>query len=173
MFCPNCGQQQVADYIKFCSRCGLAISGLGEFIAGGAVVTTRRDTTAVALPAIKRKAVRRGAKMMFLSGVLSPLFFGMCFLADSPGPLLIPLSMFLAGLAMLLYAQLFGEENPSPPSQPYEPPSFGVPPDSAALPSAANLSLNRAGGRKAGTAEMVAPLSVTEHTTKLLDGNEN
>ncbi len=35
MYCPNCGQQQVSEEMRFCSRCGLALSGLAEWLAGG------------------------------------------------------------------------------------------------------------------------------------------
>ena len=34
MYCPNCGQQQVSEEMRFCSRCGLALSGLTEWLNG-------------------------------------------------------------------------------------------------------------------------------------------
>ena len=37
MYCPKCGQQQISDEMKFCSRCGLALSGLADWLAGGGV----------------------------------------------------------------------------------------------------------------------------------------
>lgn len=167
MFCPKCGQQQAADYIKFCSRCGLPISGLGEFIAGSAVVATQPAPTAAAR-ALKRKGVRRGAKLMFFSAVIAPLCFGLCFSVDGPGPLLIPFSVFVAGLVLMLYTQLFGEEEATGTSQPSQPATLGTTSDAAYLPPAGNLNLANTTGRKAATAEM-APPSVTEHTTRLLD----
>ena len=33
MYCPNCGQQQVSGEMRFCSRCGLALTGLAEWLA--------------------------------------------------------------------------------------------------------------------------------------------
>src|SRR5215210_6173514 len=109
MFCPKCGQQQVADNTRFCSRCGLAISNLAEWIASGGVLAARTEAAPPqALASPRRKGIRRGAKLMFWSGVLLPIFFGFCFLADNPAPLLVPLTIFLAGLTMMLYARLFG-----------------------------------------------------------------
>ena len=34
MYCPKCGQQQVSDEMRFCSRCGLALTGLAEWLGG-------------------------------------------------------------------------------------------------------------------------------------------
>lgn len=54
--------------------------------------------------------MRVGAKIMFLSGVLLPIFLGLTVAADSPEPLLVPLIVFLLGLSCLLYFRLFGDE---------------------------------------------------------------
>ena len=35
MFCPQCGQQQVSEEIKFCSRCGLPLGVISETVAQG------------------------------------------------------------------------------------------------------------------------------------------
>jgi hypothetical protein len=35
MHCPRCGQQQVSEEIKFCSRCGLPLGVIGEVVAQG------------------------------------------------------------------------------------------------------------------------------------------
>ena len=171
MFCPKCGQQQVADHTRFCSRCGLALSGLGEYVAGDAVLTVRKHAETMAVNSPRRKGVRRGAKVMFLSGVLAPVCFGLCFLVDGPAPLLIPFSIFLAGLFCLLYAQLFGDELLLANSQQNQPSSFAAMPEGAALPEASNLRMT-SGAQQSRTAEIVPPPSVTEHTTRLLDREE-
>jgi len=35
MFCPRCGQQQVSEEIKFCSRCGLPLHLISEILING------------------------------------------------------------------------------------------------------------------------------------------
>ena len=35
MFCPQCGQQQVSEEIKFCSRCGLPLGVVSEVVGQG------------------------------------------------------------------------------------------------------------------------------------------
>ena len=47
MYCPNCGQQQISDEMRFCSRCGLALSGLMEWLAGGAADVKHKETVKV------------------------------------------------------------------------------------------------------------------------------
>ncbi len=35
MHCPNCGQQQISDETKFCSRCGMPLGLVSELLAHG------------------------------------------------------------------------------------------------------------------------------------------
>ena len=106
---------------------------------------------------------------MFLSGVLLPIFFGLSIAVDGPVPLLIPLTIFLTGLSLMLYARIFGEE--MPPARRQQGPSarLGTMFGGTALPPASTIGLSNVGGEQVRTAELAQPPSVTEHTTKLLD----
>jgi hypothetical protein len=106
---------------------------------------------------------------MFLSGVLVPIFVGVSILIDEPGPLLFPLIIFFAGLTLMLYARIFGEDVPAGKGMLAAPSESGTIP--AALPPASNLGVNTFGVQRARTAELVQPPSVTEGTTRLLDGD--
>ncbi len=106
---------------------------------------------------------------MFLSVVLMPIFFGLCILVDGPVPLLIPFTIFFAGLTLMLYARLFGEEIPHVKSQQAQSSTLGSMSGNNGLPLASNIWTNSVGGQQVRTAELVKPPSVTEHTTKLLD----
>jgi hypothetical protein len=107
---------------------------------------------------------------MFLSGVLMPIFFVVSIIVDEPAPLIIPLTIFLVGLSLMLYARLFAEETLPAKSHQARPSSLGAT-GGAALPPASNTKMNSAGGQPLRTAELVQPPSVTEHTTKLLDSD--
>ena len=110
MFCPKCGQQS-SDEVRFCPRCGLPLTGLAAYVAGNEFAPPARpDAPQSAELTAQRLGTRRGAKLMFFSVVLFPIFFGLCFLVDGPGPLFVPFTVFLAGLVMLVYARLFGDE---------------------------------------------------------------
>lgn len=167
MFCPRCGQQQFTEDVRFCPRCGLSLASVPALVAGFEA-STAPEGEARGGRWKKRKHVRRGAKLMFFSAVLFPIFFGLAIVADSPGPLVVPLTVFLAGLAWMLYFVLFGEEAAQD--------SAGrgreglregrnAPP----LPPATFVPASGFGARPAHTADMAQPPSVTEQTTKLLD----
>lgn len=106
---------------------------------------------------------------MFFSGVLMPIFFGLSILFDGPGPLLIPITIFFAGLSLLLYSRIFGEEILPAVNRQARPSRLETPLDSLALPPASGVRVNSVGGQRVRTAELVQPPSVTENTTRLLD----
>lgn len=169
MYCPQCGQQQIADNTRFCSRCGLPFNELSQWLASGGAIALREETTA-ASRSPKRKGIRRGAKVLFFGVVLAPIFLGLSFAVDSPEPLFVPFTVFLTGLLLMLYSVLFGEDTAPVRSQSRRPAGqtsgqFGA----SALPPASNLWTTNNTGRRARTAEIVQPPSVTENTTRLLD----
>src|SRR5688572_3140788 len=166
MFCPKCGFQQASEDIRFCSRCGLPIAGLPDWLAGGAITRTEKAPISSSSP--RRLGITRGGKLMFLSAVLTPIFFGMCFLVDGPGPLLVPMFLFLIGLSLLLYSRFFLEDVPLVPAQPQ---LYGTQDTQRnTLPAASNLGMNLS-GKQVRTSELARPPSVTEHTTKLLNND--
>lgn len=166
MYCPKCGQQ-VTDNMRFCSRCGLSISEVAEWLAGGGQSGVRAEAEVPLSP--RRKGMRRGAKIMFWGGILLPIFLGLSIAVDGPAPLLIPFIIFLTGLSMLLYSRLFGEEVSPIRSGQVQDVELGTAPVKRALTQASNAGISGSDRRRLGTAEMVRPPSVTEHTTKLLD----
>ena len=105
---------------------------------------------------------------MFLSLVLLPLFFGLCFPADSPVPLFVPLTFFLAGLSLTLYCRIFSEDTPPAKRRPARPSKLATMFGGTSLPPASSIGMNSAAGQRMRTAEMSQPPSVVEHTTKLL-----
>jgi hypothetical protein len=166
MFCPRCGQQQVSDGVRFCPRCGLSLAQVPALLAGGDAATAEGAPPVARTQ--KRKQIRRGAKMMYFSAVLFPIFLGISIAADSPGPLVVPFMVFLAGLAWMLYFVLFGEEV----TQAGEAEGRKKFPDSRsapALPPSTFVPASGFGRRRANTADMAQPPSVTEQTTRLLD----
>lgn len=167
MYCPRCGQQQIAVNTRFCSGCGLPTNELAEWLASGGSMSLR-DESAVTGPSQKRKGVRRGAKVLFLSAVLAPLFLGLSFAVDSPEPLFIPFTVFITGLLLMLYSAIFSEDTPAAKSQSTR--TIGqMSSAGGALPPASNLWTTNVEGRRVKTAEIVQPPSVTENTTRLLD----
>ncbi|MFL6256024.1 MAG: zinc-ribbon domain-containing protein [Pyrinomonadaceae bacterium] len=167
MFCPKCGQQS-SDEVRFCPRCGLQLAGLTAYVAGNEFAPARAEAPQSAELTAKRRGTRRGAKLMFFSVVLFPVFFGLCFLVNGPGPLFVPLTVFLAGFAMLVYARLFGDEL-LPVHSPSARRDLGGVGDRPALGGPQFTPAPLFNQQRANTAEIYQPPSVTENTTKLLD----
>lgn len=170
MYCPRCGQQQVSDDMKFCSRCGLPIGGLSSWLASVEGVSVN-EAARLVLASPRRKGITRGAKLMFLSAVLVPFCLFLSFLFDEPVPLLFPVTIFLVGLSLMLYSRIFGEEVRSIKGYEVQGSRLGTTFGNNVLPEAPNLMTNRVNAQKVRTSELVQPHSVTEHTTKLLDND--
>ena len=171
MYCPRCGQQQISDEMKFCSRCGLSLNGLAEWLVGGGTPAIRGQGPEVSLRSPRQKGIRRGAKLMFSAGVLFPIFLVICLAIEEGAPMFLPIIVFFVGLTMMLYARLFGEEISPIKRQRDQASGLGplsggkeVPPASIGMQGLGNF-----GGPQVKTAELAQPPSVTEHTTKLLD----
>lgn len=166
MFCPKCGQPQASDEVRFCVRCGLQLDAVKSLVTNE-VFFAQRETYNQSVSTWKKPGVKTSAKLVFLSIILAPFFFGISILNDSPGPLIVPFTLFLLGVLWMIYSLVFGESpvqsnrkanqfviNPAN-TQPYFPQQ---PQTQTYLPP---QSIN--------TAEIATPQSVTENTTKLLE----
>ncbi len=166
MFCPRCGQQQISDEMKFCSRCGLPIHGVIEWLTQVDVpARVGEDPQLTFSP--RRNGMRRAGKLMFLGGVLFPVFLAISLAVDDAGPMIVPVVILFVSLVWMLYARFFGAATAvfkTPPAQT----SMGSASDAGALPPASNNRIPRVGEQQVRTKELAHP-SVTEHTTKLLD----
>ena len=168
MYCPNCGQQQVSDEMRFCSRCGLALTGLAEWLAGGALPISRGDQAEVTPASPRRKNIRRAAKLMFLSGALLPVFFVFSLAFDEGSPMVIPICVFFVALVWMLYARLFSDNTPQAVNQAAQTTMLGSTSPRSSLPPATTTSIPGVGRQQVRTNELAQPPSVTEHTTKFL-----
>ena len=171
MYCPRCGQPPAVDHMRFCPSCGFRLSGVAELLANDGFLGAREPVEPqVNKMSPRRRGIRQGAKLMFLSGVLLPPAFGLSIAADSPAPLLIPLTVFLTGLAWLLYFRLFGEES-LPIAERSQPAQIGPAGRNAYIPPARRAPAYELDPPRGDTAGLSLSPSVTEHTTNLL-GNK-
>lgn len=167
MFCPRCGQQQVSGEVRFCSRCGLSLASVPALLAGFEAAPPEGLTRGRRWK--KRKQIRRGAKLLFLSAVLFPVFLALAIAVDEPGPLLVPCTIFFAGLAWMLYFVIFGEEYADESAEKTGRKDLRESQTAPSLPPATFAPAPGFGARRANTADMAQPPSVTEQTTRLLD----
>ena len=162
MFCPGCGYNITASHVRFCPGCGFRLDGVTDLLARNGEPVTQQPQAGTTLSE-RQRGVRLGVKLILLSVVLFPVFLGLSVLVDSPGPLLPPATIFLAGIAWTLYSAIFGEENvparfAQMPQRPRE----------LIMPVRQSITAPTVGTHGPQTREPVSPPSVTEHTTNLL-----
>ena len=145
MYCPNCGQQQVSEEMRFCSRCGLALTGLAEWLAGGSLPAKRADKPQVSELSPRRKNMRRAGKLMFFSGVLFPIFLMISIAAEHGAPMIIPFFLFFISLVWMLYARLFSDKNAPVYSQAAQTTVLGSISARSSLPPATTTNIPNAG----------------------------
>ena len=177
MFCPQCGQQQVSDAARFCSRCGFQLGAVaGLLTTGGRGAAPEPAFEAVpAPPSPRRKGAQLGGKLMLTGAFLIPTLAIMSELIGTPEELpLLGVIAFVAGLFRLLYALLF-EDGPYRRQLQRQPayvpqPQFEQPPQAvSALPPPQSQPARSYVPQRPDTAEMAYRPSVTEGTTKLLE----
>ena len=178
MFCPECGQQQVSNEVRFCSRCGFQLAGVTGLLATRGALTVGGAPPADLPDTPRRKGVRQGAKILLIGILLIPVF---AILGDAFGgqngedAAVAGVIVLLAGMLRMIYAALF-EDGPYRKQAmlgqhyvaPVAPP-LAAPPRGAELPPAQSVTAQGYAPPRVNTAEINYRPSVTEHETQLLD----
>jgi len=162
MFCPQCSQQQSSNEVRFCSRCGLPLSGVSLLLSNGGNLPGVSEGPGKPELSPRKKGYRQAFILIMLCFVLAPLAGAFRLFEPMPGV------FFLAGLARLIYARYFEEAESNP--KPAQPLSGQINPgfQSTYLPPQ-SVPVNNFPPKRIDTAEIVERPSVTEHTTKLLE----
>lgn len=181
MYCPQCGQQQVSDVTRYCSRCGFLLDGVTAVLASGGAVPTRYIQPAKPKLSPRSKGVRQGAMLMLSTILLVPIVAIISvFILGNPEVIipLVAISLFVGGLLRILYALLMEDAVPQSDLEPmtgYAPPAatqFNRSVHNATLPPAA-ANPTPSWRPRPNTAEIYQPPpSITENTTRLLDKDD-
>ncbi|MEP6924073.1 MAG: hypothetical protein ABI954_06390 [Pyrinomonadaceae bacterium] len=195
MYCPICGQQQVSDMTRFCSRCGFLLTGIAQVVANNGNVPFIQPESSIQLSSPRKKGIKFGGALMLSGVILTPIA---AILADGlrienyvvP---LIAILTFLGGLLSMVFSALFlsGLTRYSPPSEATSLNNLqnanhffqsshnksALPPQSANfdpvhstyVPPAQQSNPVRGSWRDPNTNELMMQPSVTEDTTKLLE----
>jgi hypothetical protein len=176
MFCPKCGQSQVSDEVRFCSRCGFALGVVAPLLTNHGVSHVGAPLVAAQGVSPRRKGIRQGGKLMLFGTFLIAFLAVFVELTGFPDEFpLVGVLVFLAGFLRMIYAFLFEDKTPAavapihPTGQTFAPQQFDPRAQPGALPPAEFRPAPSFFAPRTDTAEIATPPSVTDHTTRLLD----
>jgi|ERR1044072_429086 hypothetical protein len=171
MFCPRCGQQ-AAEEVRFCSRCGLPLDAASALVETGGELA-RPEATGELTP--QQRGLRKGLIItiggLLFSGVAALLIA----LRDELFPFLILAGIiFTIGVMRTLYALMLEGHAPAKKSLKRADAEgtrelASEKRGGAELPPARTVPASVYAKPGAQTSDMVAPPSITEGTTRLLD----
>jgi uncharacterized protein (DUF983 family) len=148
MFCPNCGQEQASESVRFCSRCGFKLSMVEEPLAKRLIKITMYLVLAVCA-IMGWASITSGPNYMqvrVITTLIAVITFYLLFSRD------------LKHLFNKLFPQNIEHIKQITPAA-----------EKPVLPPAQSIPVSSLRPRRVNTAEMVQPPSITEQTTTLLD----
>src|SRR5687768_15161125 len=92
MYCPQCGQQQVSDVTRFCSRCGFLLEGVAVVLASGGQVPMRYLQPGSQKLSPRSKGIRQGAMLMLLTLFVVPVISIISVFVTGGEEVIIPLT---------------------------------------------------------------------------------
>ena len=169
MYCPQCSQEQLSEEMRFCSRCGFPLAIVSQLVRNGGVLEGF-DPKPKGELSKRQRAVRWGVILMIISVVISPLSALMTAMKSDFYVLFIPLFLiFVVGLTRVLHAYLLAPNTPTENASPSTARTKSLSgSDQAALPAGQTIPVTN-WRQPVNTSEMAQPLSVTDHTTRLLN----
>jgi hypothetical protein len=177
MYCPRCGQEQISNETRFCSRCGFLMTGVGELIAnGGNTALTAVNPGKLDSP--RKRGLKQGGFIFLLTFLVVPIVSILTIWANVEpfGVAISAILLFVGGLLRMAYALMFESNNPSDKTleqsvyqsaqgllNKTQNPNALPPPQS--IPTSSYMPPTQGSWRETNDLE---PSSVTDPTTKLL-----
>lgn len=176
MHCPSCGQQQVSNETKFCSRCGMPLSTVAEVVAHGGFLPQLAQLNDKKTIFTRRNGVAFSIIWcLFFLLIMAPLW-GIANVDELAGASAV-IGIF-GGLIMLISSLIFLKKpfvSYAHPPYPQPPATLYGQPQQSALPPQQSIPVSQYGMPSAGRwrdTNDLEPTSVTESTTRLLNDEE-
>ncbi|MBX7170075.1 MAG: zinc ribbon domain-containing protein [Pyrinomonadaceae bacterium] len=179
MYCPTCGQQQISDQTRFCSRCGFLLSDIAEVVANKGISPYKTPGRVIKKDYPRKSGIKKGVMLMligcFLIGPIVSILFPFTHLPVFVVPITF-VTGFMVGVLRIIYALMFEDTEFAH----YLPESNGTqqnvlnnPAGQKSLPMEQSIPTSvyvpPSQGSWMTTNDVAAPPSVTEGTTKLLE----
>lgn len=179
MFCPVCGQNQISEQTRFCSRCGFLLTGIEQVVANEGNLPYLTAPTGSKSSTPRKKGLKWGLMIFLMTFLVVPLT-AIVTVALNAEPFVVAMTailFFMGGILRMVYALLFESNEPTgltleqstlnaaqnllgkTRQTPALPPQQSIPTSTYVPP---------AGGWRE-TNDLVQPHSVTDDTTKMLN----
>lgn len=176
MYCPTCGQQQISDETRFCSRCGFLLSDVAEVVANKGISPYKTPSRLIKKDSPRKRGIKQGGMIMLVGSLLVVPIVSILYPFLQFPNVFIPVAAvisFMGGLLRIIYAYMFEEKDElifeqnipnsnlisGKQTQNALPPQQSIPATDYAPPTAGSWHT---------TNDLVQPPSVTDSTTKLL-----
>ncbi len=180
MHCPSCGQQQVSNETKFCSRCGMPLGLVSELLVHGGFLPQLAELNKASATLFTRKngVVFSLFWFIFFVPLLTSVFGGV-FGIEILGEILALIGCFGA-LMIFIFSLVYLKKAPKPinpafyPQTVVNPTSLYTQANPALLPQQ-SIPASAYTTPRPGTwrdTNDLEPTSVTENTTRLLNEDE-
>ena len=175
MYCPRCGQQ-ASEEVSFCSRCGLPLDDSAALVEAGGRLDAAAQGPRALTP--RQRGVRKGLLVMAGGLLFFALAFALMHVKEDFFVLMLPAVIVITiGVMRMLYGLLLEDDaarRKSPKlaaANEYERSRSKLKNGSHTnkLPPARTRPASDFAARRTDTADMAAPPSVTEATTRLLE----
>lgn len=115
MFCPICGQQQVSEETKFCSRCGFLLTAVWNLVSNNGLPNQSFAAPESGAISPRKEGLRRGGKLTMLGLIIVPLLIIITELFDFHPAFVISVAIltFWGGILRMVYARLFESAYPN------------------------------------------------------------
>lgn len=182
MHCPSCGQQQVSNEIKFCSRCGFPMGLIAEVLAHGGFLPQLAELNKKKSIFTKKNGVIFGVFWFILFTMLFTSIMGIMNAPDEPMAVSAVIGVFgalmiiIGSLALLPSSKRYNFPAPQIPApMPNAHGLHGMAGQHQALPGQQSIPASAYAAPRTGSwkdTNDLEPSSVTESTTRLLDKEE-
>lgn len=116
MHCPICGQKQIAEDTRFCSRCGFPLAGVSYLISNDGNLPEARKEKSIKLDTKRKKGLKKGLMIFLLTFLIVPIASIITIANHVTEPFAVAILAILFGVGGLLrmaYALLMESNEPN------------------------------------------------------------
>lgn len=116
MYCPTCGQRQLAENVRFCSSCGFLLTGISEVILNNGEIPGRNNQISeIFQDSPRKKGLKQGAMILLVGMLLIVPLISMLHIMTNTEPYIAAIATiisFFGGILRMIYAMMFESKFP-------------------------------------------------------------